>query len=343
MNEGAIKVLGILMFSGLIAYIGDMVGFRVGKKKISLLGLRPKQTATMITVAFGILITSLTMIFGLIVSDDVRVALFMIDNIKAEIREKEELNKTLTTEKRQVLQSVKDLNIEIIQKKKEIEKLTQFYKELKQNVIIIEINEIIAHVIIEKNTPYPEVVKKFEQLFKDSHEEIREKGIKTNPIGNTIEDYRKQINEKAKIIANSPVRFLLETVASSNLTLKSTPGNLFDIIALAETKIISAGETIKSPFYIDSDWDMQAIYNTTTIFFRQVEEFLISRKAFLNSDFFVHPIEIQEICQEIKKFDKRIYLQVNFNKNIYSLGPFNFRVEFLNAETAIDSTLKDKN
>ena len=204
MNEGAIKVLGILMFSGLIAYIGDMVGFRVGKKKISLLGLRPRQTATMITVAFGILITSITMVFGLIVSDDVRVALFMIDNIKSEIREKEELNKTLTKEKNQVLQSVKDLNLEIIEKKKEIEKLSQFYKELKQNVIIIEINEIIAHVIIEKNTPYKEVVKKFEDLFIDSHNKIREKGIKTFPINSTLEDYRAQINEKAKIIANIP-------------------------------------------------------------------------------------------------------------------------------------------
>ena len=140
----------------------------------------------------------------------------------------------------------------------------------------------------------------------------------------------------------SPVRFLLETVASSNLTLKSSPGNLFDIIALAETKIINEGETIKSPFYIDSNWNMQAIYNTTTIFFRQVEDFLRTRKAFVNSDFFVHPVEIMEICQEIKKFGKRIYLQINFNKNIYSLGPFNFRVEFLNAEIINENASETK-
>ncbi|MFW5782870.1 MAG: DUF3084 domain-containing protein [Candidatus Muiribacteriaceae bacterium] len=335
------KIFGIMLFSGLIAYIGDMVGFRMGKKKISLLGLRPRQTATLITIAFGVIITLITILFLSIISEDVKTALFQMEDIRAQIAKAQERIGSLQKEREKSLQNIKDLNDDIIDKKKEIEQLKTFYSELRRSVIVIEVNEVISHVIIDQNTPYDQVVIKFRELFRESYKSIRKSGIQTNPIDETLENYEDLINEKAKIIADSPVRFLLQTKASSNLTLKSSPGNVFDIVAIAETKIINAGESVESPFFIDSSWDMKAIYNTVTLFFDQVEDYLESKNALLFGDYFVHPLEMYDICREIKETDQRIYMNVIFTRNIYPLGPFSFRIEFINADD--DDKKNDEN
>ncbi len=62
--------------SGLIAYLGDLVGRKVGKKRLTLFGLRPRYTSVIITVITGILIAafSITLIFTAF--SNVRTALF---------------------------------------------------------------------------------------------------------------------------------------------------------------------------------------------------------------------------------------------------------------------------
>ncbi|HWR10033.1 DUF3084 domain-containing protein [Sporomusa sp.] len=51
-----IAILGVM--GGAIAYIGDKIGTKVGKKKLSLFGLRPKYTSIIVAVTTGILITA---------------------------------------------------------------------------------------------------------------------------------------------------------------------------------------------------------------------------------------------------------------------------------------------
>jgi len=41
-----------------VAYLGDIVGTRIGKRRISLFGLRPRHTSSVITVITGILIVA---------------------------------------------------------------------------------------------------------------------------------------------------------------------------------------------------------------------------------------------------------------------------------------------
>ncbi|MDF2636214.1 MAG: hypothetical protein K0R78_3088 [Pelosinus sp.] len=69
-----IAVLAIT--GGAIAYIGDKLGTKVGKKKLSIFGLRPKHTSIVVTIITGILITGSTIGVLTLVSKDVRTALF---------------------------------------------------------------------------------------------------------------------------------------------------------------------------------------------------------------------------------------------------------------------------
>lgn len=78
-----IAILGVM--GGAIAYIGDKIGTKVGKKKLSLFGLRPKYTSIIVAVTTGILITASTLIILTIVSHDVRTALFGMEKIRGEL------------------------------------------------------------------------------------------------------------------------------------------------------------------------------------------------------------------------------------------------------------------
>ena len=56
---GVLLIIAVILLSGLIAYLGDQIGMKVGKKRISVFGLRPKYTSIIITVFTGVLIAAL--------------------------------------------------------------------------------------------------------------------------------------------------------------------------------------------------------------------------------------------------------------------------------------------
>ncbi len=78
-----IAVLAIT--GGVIAYIGDKLGTKVGKKKLTIFGLRPKHTSILVTIITGILITVSTIGILALVSIDVRTALFGMEELKTQL------------------------------------------------------------------------------------------------------------------------------------------------------------------------------------------------------------------------------------------------------------------
>lgn len=78
----------IVLVSGLIAYVGDLVGRKMGRKRLTLLGLRPRHTAIVISVGVGMLIAALTLIATLAVNKGVREAFFTpLGQLKADLRQ----------------------------------------------------------------------------------------------------------------------------------------------------------------------------------------------------------------------------------------------------------------
>ncbi|MCF8008712.1 MAG: DUF3084 domain-containing protein [Halanaerobiales bacterium] len=71
----------VLIFSGIIAYIGDRIGMKAGKKKVSLFGLRPRYSSMIITILTGVIIALLTISILLFVYTNLRQALFNINDV----------------------------------------------------------------------------------------------------------------------------------------------------------------------------------------------------------------------------------------------------------------------
>lgn len=84
---GFIIVFILVAVSGFIAYFGDYLGRKIGKKKVTLFGLRPKHTSILITIVTGALITSLTIGVIMLSSTTARTFFFNLQKLNREMRE----------------------------------------------------------------------------------------------------------------------------------------------------------------------------------------------------------------------------------------------------------------
>lgn len=83
----------VVVLGGLIAFIGDHIGRRIGRKKLTLFGLRPKHTSVVVTILTGIVIAGGTLAALTALSEDVRTAIFHIREIRQALASSEtELN-----------------------------------------------------------------------------------------------------------------------------------------------------------------------------------------------------------------------------------------------------------
>lgn len=96
-----ITVATIIILAGVIAFVGDRVGHQVGRRRMTLFGLRPRYTSTIFAVGFGMLIALFAVGVVAAVNQEARQALFSINHLRDEIR-------TLTGQRDQLLTFVRE-------------------------------------------------------------------------------------------------------------------------------------------------------------------------------------------------------------------------------------------
>jgi len=102
MELGIVLIPILVLVSGGIALIGNRIGREIGRRRLSLFGLRPRYTAQIITITSGVLITATTLVVVLLISQEARVALFRLNEVltetkrlEAEIKQQEDRLKQL--------------------------------------------------------------------------------------------------------------------------------------------------------------------------------------------------------------------------------------------------------
>jgi uncharacterized protein (DUF3084 family) len=78
-------IVSILAGSAILAYLGDVLGLKYGKQRISLFGLRPKYTSRLITALTGIFISVAVLTVLSFFSQNVRTALFSMKALRTEL------------------------------------------------------------------------------------------------------------------------------------------------------------------------------------------------------------------------------------------------------------------
>ena len=87
---GFTLILTLVVVGGVIAYIGDRLGMNVGRKKLTLFGLRPKHTSILVTIVTGVLIAGASIGVLTIASQDVHTPLFRMKQIQADLKDSPE-------------------------------------------------------------------------------------------------------------------------------------------------------------------------------------------------------------------------------------------------------------
>ena len=79
---GVLLIIGLVIIGGVVAYVGDIVGRRIGRKRLSLLGMRPRHTAVAVSVVAGMLITLLTLAAAMAISRDVKDGFLRVQQMR---------------------------------------------------------------------------------------------------------------------------------------------------------------------------------------------------------------------------------------------------------------------
>jgi uncharacterized protein (DUF3084 family) len=87
MTAGIIFILVILILGGVIANISDRLGKHVGKSRLRLFNLRPKDTAVLVTVVTGTFLSALTLLVLFASSKPLRKGVFQIDDVQRQLNE----------------------------------------------------------------------------------------------------------------------------------------------------------------------------------------------------------------------------------------------------------------
>ena len=240
---GIMLIVVLVLTGGVIAFIGDRLGSKVGKKKLSLFGLRPRHTSILVTIITGILITTVTFGILAIASKDVRTALFGMNKLKAELNEKQSMleeasgalvnvKNDLNTTKEEYAKSKKDLeetqeDLEIAQQAAELLRQEQVALQNRNQELWSDNQTLIEHnqSLAENN-----------QFLLANNESLKADNLELEETNNDLQEGIENIRER-------PIIYRVGELLASGVIKKTDDpvkiqNDLNQIIALANSKII---------------------------------------------------------------------------------------------------------
>lgn len=139
--SGWLFIIFLLLLGGLISTLGDILGSKIGKARFSVLKLRPKKTAILITILTGTLISASSLSLIILVNRQLRVGLFRLGDLQKKLQESKEVLIPLNEERKELENKIKDKEIEFRQLERNIIALRsgKFVIRSGQSLIISEI------------------------------------------------------------------------------------------------------------------------------------------------------------------------------------------------------------
>ena len=127
--SGWLLIIFLLLLGGLISTFGDLVGTKIGKARFSILKLRPKKTATLITIITGSLISASSLSLMILVNRQLRVGLFRLGDLQKKLQESRQLLIPLKEEREKLENKIDSKESEL--------------KQLERNIIALRSGQVV--------------------------------------------------------------------------------------------------------------------------------------------------------------------------------------------------------
>lgn len=232
MTSAFILIAAILILGGLLAALGDRLGSKIGKKKLRLFNLRPRQTAILVTIVTGISIaaSTLALLFGL--SKSLRQGVFELDNLLNERRDAiKELENNLKTTKEEKNTIEKELQLAQSQQttvQKHLSKLNQDYK-LSRNQLDQVSNQLTTlrsdiqsllqerQQLVEQRTKLSATINNIQKQVQQKDEQLSQRENKLTQQDKKLAQQTQKLVEQDQIIAQKQERVLDLEKTQNNL------------------------------------------------------------------------------------------------------------------------------
>jgi uncharacterized protein (DUF3084 family) len=141
MTSAYILIVAMVLLGGLLAAIGDRLGSRIGKKRMRLFNLRPKQTATLMTIVTGALIAGSTLTLLFASSKSLRQGVFELDRLlderRSAIKDLESKVRETTAQKEKVEKELEAARKAQVNARKRLGSLNKNYQASREQLRIV--------------------------------------------------------------------------------------------------------------------------------------------------------------------------------------------------------------
>ena len=244
-----ILIVFLILLGGLIAPFGDLLGTRIGKARFSILKLRPKKTATIVTILTGAFISAISIGLLLLVSKEFRQRLFV--DIPFLRRTLDESKKALVP----LQEERKKLEYKINNKEKELNKLKNDVKELRRGNVVIKRGQTLFIAEVASN---PNIKLDLSKIYNSADKYIQKIVIPSKKKVKSILLWRTSDISKIERVTSKDGNWIILIKASTNV-LKGD--NLVFVYPefLQNKIIVKRGEIITSEIIGQNDLDYKDI------------------------------------------------------------------------------------
>jgi uncharacterized protein (DUF3084 family) len=315
-----------MLVSGIIAYIGDLLGTYVGKRRLTVFGLRPRVTALIVAISTGILITVLTLGVAAALSEDVKIALFSVEQLKEEKNKLENETNILKIEKT-ALEHEKSMLAN------DVERLKTIVRIKETESVVFRKDEPLAAKVIKTDTLEKEVMKELTDLIITLSDRARKKGVTVQDEIGFFTENREQLARMSAYIASSPQDLVVAAVAEENVNAGEQLGNVRFMI-LPNNLIFRKDKEIAS-IEIDGRNSRGDIARTLKDFMDElnlevtrlgmIANPLTKRFGDLSSE---SMLSFYDMVNRIKTLNRPIILIAVVPEDTYAIGPLNVTFRF---------------
>ena len=244
-----ILIVFLILLGGLIAPFGDLLGTKIGKARFSILKLRPKKTATIVTIITGGFISAISIGSLILISEEFRQRLFVDIPF---------LQKTLEESKRALIplqEERKMLEDKINNKEKELIKLKSDVKEFRRGNVVIKRGQTLFIADLNSNS---NIKLDLAEIYSEADRFVRKIVIPSNKEAKNILLWRpSEISKIESVVAGGGSWILL--IKSATNVLRGD-NYVFVLSNLVENKfIVRKGDIIKSSIMEKSDLNSKSI------------------------------------------------------------------------------------
>jgi uncharacterized protein (DUF3084 family) len=330
-----------MLISGIIAYIGDLLGTYVGKRRLTVFGLRPRVTALIVAISTGILITVLTLGVATMLSEDVKIALFSVEQLLNEKKDLEQATSVLKIEKTALEQ-------EKLMLAEDVTRLQTIVRLKETESLVFRKDEPLAATVIAAGNPEKEIMKKLTDLIISLSDRARRRGVKVQDEINFFTENKEQLSRMAQHIASSSQDLVVGAVADENVIAGENLGNV-RFILLPNDLIFPKDKEIAS-IEIDGRNERSEIARILKSFMDEINlevtrlgmiaNPLTKRFGDLSSE---SMLSFYDMVNRIKSLNRPIILIAVVPEDTYAIGPLNVTFRFEETGESLYTTDSDSN